>query len=177
MCMEIRYTLIRSNVHNLQSTPSKEVLLNSNDLDTLKCAQFVLNTLKSCRHQLKCAQLALNTLKSFKLGPCFNSNNLHYPQRLTNALNQLKSPFNCIKHAYNQSTQHLQLPNVHFNTSNSNFKNLQASKHLPMPQMCTNAPSTPATPKTPLNTITSQNSLSNQLAINPLTLELATLGP
>lgn len=130
MCMEIRYTLIRSNVHNLQSTPSKEVLLNSNDLDTLKCAQFVLNTLKSCRHQLKCAQLALNTLKSFKLGPCFNSNNLHYPQRLTNALNQLKSPF---KHLQTLKLT-LTTSNVHLYTSEASISkppNFQASTNAP----------------------------------------------
>ena len=56
----------------------------------------------------------------------FNSNNLYYPQRCTNALNQFKSPFKCIKRAFNHykdSNQHSKPPNVYLNTS----------KHLPMP--------------------------------------------
>ena len=99
----------------------------------------------------------------------FNLNNLYYPQRCTNALNQFKSPFKCIKHAFNHyrhSNQHLQHRNVYLNTS----------KHLSMLQRCTNAPPTWSTPKAPPSTKTSQDPLPNQLAIKYLTQELAWVG-
>ena len=59
-------------------------------------------------------------------------------------------------------------------TSKCAFKHLQASKHLLMPQMRTNAPPSRSTSKAPPNTKTFQDPFYNQQAIKPLTLTFTT---
>ena len=53
MFFSIQMALIPSNADNLQSTPSNQVLFNSNHLDTLKCVQLAFNTFKSNPLQVK----------------------------------------------------------------------------------------------------------------------------
>lgn len=64
-----RMTLILSNVYKLHSIPSNHDLLNSNDVNMVKCAQHALNILNSCFLTLKWTQ---------------------YPQMCTFALHNLK---------------------------------------------------------------------------------------
>ena len=90
-------------MHNCTQTTSNHILLPSNNLNTLKCGQLHSTTSNHANQVL------------------FDSNNLQYPQKCTNALNQFKSPFKCVKYTfkhYKHSNQHLQPPNVHLYTSN-----------------------------------------------------------
>lgn len=141
-------SLISSNVHNLHLTLSNQVLLNSNDLNTLKCALLELNTFNCGPLELKWrsySQMCTNYIQHFHImspwtqmtlilsnvynlqstssnQTFFNSNNnLQYTQRCANALNQLKPPLKCIKYGfkgYKYSNQHLQSPILHLQCSN-----------------------------------------------------------
>ena len=159
----IKLIHFNSNVLNLHSTPSNYVIMNSYDLNMLKCVKLALNTFKSYPLTLEWPQyaqmctIALNNLKSLK----FDFLQLKYSSIHSNHHSCIKYAFKNHKHV----NQHLQPPNVDLYTSN-----LQTSKHQPMPQTYSNAPPIRSTLKAPPNTKTSQDPLLIELAIKSLTL-------
>jgi hypothetical protein len=130
--------------------PPNQVLLFSNDLNTLKCARLHLTTSNHVS-----TQITFNILKDAQI-------------HLTNS-----------NHHPNASNMHSSITITQSNTYNLQMcictptmlqsLNIQASKHHLMLQTCTNAPPTQSTPKAPPSTKTSRDPLPNQLAI--LTLQ------
>ena len=153
--------LISSNVHNLHSKPLNHVFFKLKwpyyaqmytsciQPPQIRSSSTHMTLMPSNVHNLHSMQLHIKSsstqmtlvhsnVHNFHSTPSnhilLNSNNLHYPERYTNALTWLKSPFKfhrtCI-----QISQVFKPPNVHLNISNA--PNFQALTDAPNVHHCT----------------------------------------